>query len=146
LSGIHNIPQEKRDFLHILYRECCGNCGKSVILDEIQECPNALTSLKYFCEHAPEYHVVAAGSLLGVKLSRARGFPVGKVHFLHLYPVSFFEFLDAVNRRMLRTMLEEIGAIEPIAEPHHLEGGVNSSHELFLHNHINKLNYIVLLR
>lgn len=92
-----------------------------IIFDEIQECPNALTSLKYFCEHAPEYHVVAAGSLLGVKLSRARGFPVGKVHFLHLYPMSFFEFLDAVNRPLLRKMLEEIQVMEPIAEPHHLQ-------------------------
>ncbi|MEI8301240.1 MAG: ATP-binding protein [Chlamydiota bacterium] len=92
-----------------------------IIFDEIQECPNALTSLKYFCEHAPEYHVTAAGSLLGVKLSRARGFPVGKVHFLNLYPMSFFEFLDAVNRPMLRTMLEEVHTMEPIAEPHHLQ-------------------------
>lgn len=92
-----------------------------IIFDEIQECPNALTSLKYFCEHAPEYHIAAAGSLLGVKLSRARGFPVGKVHFIHLYPMSFFDFLDAINRSMLRAMLEEIKVMEPIAEPHHLQ-------------------------
>ena len=52
-----------------------------IIFDEIQECPNALTSLKYFCEHAPEYHVVAAGSLIGVKLSGARGFPVVRCTF-----------------------------------------------------------------
>jgi hypothetical protein len=90
-----------------------------IIFDEIQECPNALTSLKYFCEHAPEYFVTAAGSLLGVKLSGARGFPVGKVHFCHLFPMSFFEFLDAVNKSMLRAMLEEIKRFEPIAEPHH---------------------------
>ena len=92
-----------------------------IIFDEIQECPNALTSLKYFCEHAPEYHVVAAGSLLGLKLSGARGFPVGKVHFLQLYPMSFFEFLDAINRPMLRTMLEEIQIVKPISEPHHIQ-------------------------
>ncbi len=92
-----------------------------IFLDEIQECPNALTCLKYFCEHAPEYHVVAAGSLLGVKLSRARGFPVGKVHFLNLYPMSFFEFLDAMNKSMLRAMLEEIKVMEPLAEPHHTQ-------------------------
>ncbi len=90
-----------------------------IIFDEIQECPNALTSLKYFCEDAPEYFVAAAGSLLGVKLSKARGFPVGKVHFCHLYPLSFFEFLDAVDRPMLRAMLEEISICDPIAEPHH---------------------------
>lgn len=90
-----------------------------IIFDEIQECPNALTSLKYFCEEAPEYSIAAAGSLLGVKLSQARGFPVGKVHFLHLFPMSFFEFLDAIDRPMLRIMLEEIETFQPIAEPHH---------------------------
>lgn len=92
-----------------------------IFFDEVQECPSALTSLKYFCEDAPKYHVVAAGSLLGVKLSQARGFPVGKVHFLHLYPMSFFEFLDATGRSMLRKMLEEIAKIEPLATQHHLE-------------------------
>lgn len=91
-----------------------------IIFDEIQECPNALMSLKYFCENAPEYHVVSAGSLLGVKLSQAKGFPVGKVHFFNLYPMSFFEFLDAVNRPLLRTMLEDINTITPIPEPHHV--------------------------
>lgn len=90
-----------------------------IVFDEIQECPNALTSLKYFCEHAPEYFVAAAGSLLGVKLVGARGFPVGKVHFCNLYPLNFFEFLDAVNRSMLREMLEDISAYHPIATPHH---------------------------
>lgn len=92
-----------------------------IIFDEIQECPNALTSLKYFCENNPEYHIVAAGSLLGVKLSQARGFPVGKVNFLNLYPMSFFEFLDAVKRPLLRTMLEEISTMTPIPEPHHTQ-------------------------
>jgi hypothetical protein len=92
-----------------------------IIFDEIQECPNALTSLKYFCENAPEYHVVAAGSLLGVKLSQAKGFPVGKVNFLNLYPMSFFEFLDAVNRPLLRTMLEDVKTITPIPDPHHVQ-------------------------
>jgi hypothetical protein len=90
-----------------------------IIFDEIQACPNALTSLKYFCEDAPEYFVAAAGSLLGVKLAGARGFPVGKVHFCHLFPMSFFEFLDALGRPMLRALLEEIKEFEPIAEPHH---------------------------
>jgi uncharacterized protein len=90
-----------------------------IIFDEIQACPNALTSLKYFCEDAPEYSVIAAGSLLGVKLSGARGFPVGKVHFCHLYPMSFFEFLDAVGRPMLREVLETIDTFTPLAQPHH---------------------------
>lgn len=90
-----------------------------IIFDEIQECPNALTSLKYFCEHAPEYFVAAAGSLLGVKLGGAHGFPVGKVQFCNLYPLSFFEFLDAIGKSMLREFLEKISTPDPVAEPHH---------------------------
>ncbi|TAK78271.1 MAG: AAA family ATPase, partial [Gammaproteobacteria bacterium] len=64
-----------------------------LILDEIQESPAALNSLKYFQEHASQFHVVAAGSLLGIKLANTKGFPVGKVTFLDLYPLCFFEFL-----------------------------------------------------
>lgn len=67
-----------------------------IILDEIQEAPAALTALKYFCEKAPEYHVIAAGSLLGVALHQNCAFPVGKVSFLDLYPLSFREFIHAV--------------------------------------------------
>ena len=70
--------------------------GKTLLIfDEVQECPNALNSLKYFYESAPEHHIVAAGSLLGVKLAHIKGFPVGKVQFLTLYPLSFLEFLEA---------------------------------------------------
>lgn len=57
-----------------------------IILDEIQECPKALTSLKYFCENAPEYAIVAAGSLLGIAVHEGSGHPVGKVETLNLYP------------------------------------------------------------
>ena len=64
-----------------------------LIFDEIQECPKALNSLKYFCEESNEYHIIAAGSLLGVKIGREKGFPVGKVNFLNLHPLTFFEFL-----------------------------------------------------
>lgn len=63
-----------------------------IIFDEIQEVPGALTSLKYFNENAPEYHVIAAGSLLGVALHSGTSFPVGKVEFLNLYPLDFPEF------------------------------------------------------
>lgn len=66
-----------------------------LVFDEVQECPKALNSLKYFCEEANEYHVVAAGSLLGVKMAGEKGFPVGKVNFLSMYPLTFFEFLEA---------------------------------------------------
>src|ERR1700722_18125099 len=60
-----------------------------IIFDEIQECQEALNSLKYFNEFANDYHICAAGSLLGVTLANSKGFPVGKVDFLHLYPLSF---------------------------------------------------------
>lgn len=68
-----------------------------VIFDEIQEAPRGITALKYFAEKAPQYHVVAAGSLLGIAMHRNDSFPVGKVDFMHLYPLSFFEFLEAVG-------------------------------------------------
>lgn len=67
-----------------------------LIFDEIQEVPRALSSLKYFCEDAPQYHIVCAGSLLGIALHEGTSFPVGKVDFLSLYPLSFKEFLMAV--------------------------------------------------
>lgn len=76
-----------------------------LILDEIQEVPKALTALKYFCEDAPEYHIVAAGSLLGVALHQGTSFPVGKVDFLNLYPLSFEEFLLAVKEEGLVQLL-----------------------------------------
>ena len=69
-----------------------------IIFDEVQEVPRALTSLKYFYENAPEYHVICAGSLLGIALHEGTSFPVGKVDFLHLYPLSFKEFLMAMGK------------------------------------------------
>lgn len=72
-----------------------------IFLDEIQECPEALESLKYFAEEAPEYHVVVAGSLLGIYLHEGASFPVGKVEFLDIYPLNFREFLTALGERKL---------------------------------------------
>lgn len=72
-----------------------------IILDEIQEIPLALTSLKYFQENAPEYHIVVAGSLLGISVHAGTGFPVGKVDEMILYPMSFTEFLMANGKDML---------------------------------------------
>ena len=92
-----------------------------IIFDEIQESPNALNSLKYFQEEAPEYHIASAGSLLGVKLANSKGFPVGKVNFLHLYPLSFFEYLDAIGKSRLRELLMNIKEFNPIAIPLHEE-------------------------
>lgn len=78
-----------------------------IFFDEIQAFPRAITSLKYFCEDASEYHVTAAGSLLGVSVGKTTSFPVGKVNFMTLYPMSFFEYLTAVGEGMLVKMLEE---------------------------------------
>ncbi len=90
-----------------------------IVFDEVQDCPNALNSLKYFCEEAPEYHVAAAGSLLGVKIAKGKGFPVGKVNFLNLYPLTFFEFLSATGHEKYREMLEECTVFNPFALPLH---------------------------
>lgn len=76
-----------------------------IILDEIQEAPRGLHSLKYFCENAPGYHVMAAGSLLGVTLAQNDSFPVGKVDMLRIYPMDFEEFLFAMNQQLLCDIL-----------------------------------------
>lgn len=77
-----------------------------IIFDEVQEVPRALTSLKYFCENAPQYHIVCAGSLLGIALHKGTSFPVGKVDFLELYPMSFKEFLTATGNERFSKLLE----------------------------------------
>ncbi len=77
-----------------------------LIFDEIQEAEKGLTALKYFCEQAPEYYIIAAGSLLGVSLQKNNSFPVGKVDFLRMYPMSFFEFLENIGQNLLKEHLE----------------------------------------
>lgn len=77
-----------------------------VVIDEIQSEPKAITSLKYFCEQAPEYAVAAAGSLLGISASEGTGFPVGKVSTLDLYPLSFREFLRATGEDRLADLID----------------------------------------
>lgn len=88
-------------------------CGKSfeaehtlLVFDEIQEVPRALSALKYFCENAKEYAIVAAGSLLGIALHEGTSFPVGKVDFLTLYPLNFTEFLMAAGQEELSRLAE----------------------------------------
>ncbi len=76
-----------------------------LIFDEIQEAEKGLTALKYFCEQAPQYYMIAAGSLLGVSLQKNNSFPVGKVDFLRMYPMSFFEFLENIGQNLLKTHL-----------------------------------------
>ena len=86
-----------------------------IIFDEVQECPNALNSLKYFNEDANEYHIIAAGSLLGIRLSHT-SFPVGKVEFLDMYPMTFTEFLKADGSENLVQYMESIKGFENILE------------------------------
>ena len=76
-----------------------------LIFDEIQSVPEAITALKYFCEDAPQYHIIAAGSLLGVSLHSGFSFPVGKVEFLDLHPLNFLEFLAATGEDSLVQLL-----------------------------------------
>lgn len=76
-----------------------------IILDEIQEVPQALSSLKYFYEQLPQYHVITAGSLLGISLHSAASFPVGKVDFISLYPLTFLEFLEAIGKDKLLELI-----------------------------------------
>lgn len=106
----------ERDFnIGRLIRELSVKAGATIfpgdtliIFDEIQACERALTSLKYFCENGPEYHIIAAGSLLGVALKRERfSFPVGKVDRLTLYPLDFEEFLWAVGQKPMAEMIRE---------------------------------------
>lgn len=78
-----------------------------IIFDEVQEVPKALSSLKYFYENAPEYHIVCAGSLLGIALHEGTSFPVGKVDFLKLYPLSFKEFLMAIGLERFAELLDK---------------------------------------
>ena len=78
-----------------------------IVFDEVQEVPKALSSLKYFYENAPEYHIVCAGSLLGIALHEGTSFPVGKVDFLKLYPLSFKEFLMAIGLERFADLLDK---------------------------------------
>lgn len=124
-----------------------------IIFDEIGECPNALNSLKYFCEEAREYHIACAGSLLGIRLSKT-SFPVGKVDFLNLYPMSFSEFLIADHLENLVEYMKsvyEIKEIEPVFESQLIEklkayyiiGGMPEAVHCWVNEKdIEKVNYI----
>lgn len=86
-----------------------------IFFDEIQECKEALNSLKYFCEDATEYHIIAAGSLLGVAINEGNySFPVGKVSFLQMFPVSFKEFLRAADCQLFNQISDFVGRTEPL--------------------------------
>lgn len=87
-----------------------------IIFDEVQDCPNVINTLKYFCENASEYHVVCAGSLLGIALAKPSSFPVGKVDFMDISPMTFSEFLLANGDENLLHFLSSIETIAPIPD------------------------------
>ncbi len=93
--------------LSILHHKAISPEKTLIIFDEVQFCNRALTSLKYFYENAPEYHIACAGSLLGILLSKPLSFPVGKVDFLELRPMNFYEFLLANDEKMLVDYLKK---------------------------------------
>lgn len=117
-----------------------------IIFDEIQECNDALNALKYFCEDAPEYAVACAGSLLGVALGRSgSSFPVGKVDFMHIYPLSFTEFLRAESPNMA-SFIDTVTEISPLPElffsqltdlykAYHLCGGMPEAVSRYVETH-----------
>jgi predicted AAA+ superfamily ATPase len=92
-----------------------------IVFDEIQAAPRALNALKYFCEEASQYYLAAAGSLLGIRMAGMESFPVGKVNFLDLYPLSFLEFLDALGKTAWRRFIETIEEFTALPEPLHME-------------------------
>ncbi|MCI8727711.1 MAG: ATP-binding protein [Hungatella sp.] len=87
-----------------------------LIFDEIQDCPQVINSLKYFCENAPEYHIASAGSLLGIALAKPSSFPVGKVNFMQIDPMTFSEFLLANGDENLASYLSGIDMLDPLPD------------------------------
>ena len=91
--------------------------GKTLIIfDEVQDCPKVINSMKYFCENAPEYHIACAGSLLGIALAKPSSFPVGKVDFMQIDPMTFSEFLLANGDENLAKYMESVDTIDPIPD------------------------------
>ncbi|MBR5346996.1 MAG: ATP-binding protein, partial [Deltaproteobacteria bacterium] len=87
-----------------------------IIFDEVQDCSKVINSLKYFCENAPQYHIACAGSLLGIATAKPSSFPVGKVNFLQIDPMTFSEFLIANGDANLAGYLETVDAIAPVPD------------------------------
>jgi hypothetical protein len=87
-----------------------------IIFDEVQDCPNVINAMKYFCENAQQYHVACAGSLLGIALAKPSSFPVGKVNFMQIDPMTFTEFLIANGDGNLAKYLESVDDINPIPD------------------------------
>lgn len=87
-----------------------------IIFDEVQDCPEVINSMKYFCENAPQYHIACAGSLLGIALAKPSSFPVGKVNFMQINPMTFTEFLLANRDENLAEYMKTVDTLEPIPD------------------------------
>lgn len=87
-----------------------------IIFDEVQDCPKVINAMKYFCENAPQYHVACAGSLLGIALAKPSSFPVGKINFMQIDPMTFTEFLLANGDKNLAQYLEQIDTLDPLPD------------------------------
>lgn len=87
-----------------------------IIFDEVQDCPKVINAMKYFCENAPQYHIACAGSLLRIAVAKPSSFPVGKVNFMQIDPMTFMEFLLANGDENLAKYLESVDTIEPILD------------------------------
>lgn len=87
-----------------------------IIFDEVQDCPEVINSMKYFCENAPQYHIACAGSLLGIALAKPSYFPVGKVNFMQINPMTFTEFLLANGDENLAEYMKTVDTLEPIPD------------------------------
>lgn len=111
-------PKEILKKLNLIHGDNIEADKTLIILDEIQECRDALISLKYFQEEAPEIHIIGAGSLLGLSIGNNRSFPVGKVEFLDMYPLTFSEFLYGADEKLYKTYHHflESEMIEPIPD------------------------------
>ena len=115
---VNKNPQRIIELLSMIEGEKIEPEKTLIIFDEIQECPEALNTLKYFKEKANEYHVIAAGSLLGTLLAKPKSYPVGMVNLLDIYPLTFDEFLEATDSG-LYTFYESIQKNQPIEEIFH---------------------------
>lgn len=115
---VNKNPQRIVELLSLIAGEKIYPEKTLIIFDEIQECPPALNSLKYFKEKANEYHVIAAGSLLGTLLATPKSYPVGMVNLLDIYPLTFDEFLDATDPALF-SYYETIQKEQPIEEIFH---------------------------
>lgn len=112
-------PHKIIESIGLLYGRAIHSENTLIFFDEIQTTPEVLTSLKYFYEIAPEYHVISAGSLLGVSIGKKSSFPVGKVNFMMMYPMSFSEYLIAFGEEMLEHKLRTTNPENPIPEVLH---------------------------